>query len=130
MEPSHPFGTKRPSLEQNYYEIFAQGNVSLVDLKHDPIVRVVTSGIETASALIECDIIVFATGFDAGSGGLIAMKLRGPEGFDLGEAWKDGVRAYLGYSVTGFPNMLLDRKSVVEGQSVSVRVDLGGRRTI
>src|SRR3546814_9992092 len=87
-------------------EIFAQGNVSLVDLKHDPIVRVVTSGIETASALIECDIIVFATGFDAGSGGLIDMKLRGTEGFDLGEAWKDGVRAYLGYSVTGFPNML------------------------
>src|SRR3546814_3592846 len=74
MEPPHPFGTKRPSLEQNYYEIFAQGNVSLVDLKHDPIVRVVTSGIETASALIECDIIVFATGFDAGSGGLIDMK--------------------------------------------------------
>src|SRR3546814_14906062 len=71
-------------------EIFAQGNVSLVDLKHDPIVRVVTSGIETASALIECDIIVFATGFDAGSGGLIDMKLRGTEGFDLGEAWKDG----------------------------------------
>src|SRR3546814_7971024 len=105
MEPPHPFGTKRPSLEQNYYEIFAQGNVSLVDLKHDPIVRVVTSGIETASALIECDIIVFATGLDAGSGGLIDMKLRGTEGFDLGEAWKDGVRDYLGYSVTGFTNM-------------------------
>lgn len=105
-EPPHPFGTKRPSLEQNYYDIFAQDNVSLVDLKRDPITRVVAAGIKTASALIECDIIVFATGFDAGSGGLIDMKLRGTEGFDLGEAWKDGVRAYLGNSVSGFPNML------------------------
>src|SRR3546814_4847962 len=78
-DPPHPFGTKRPSLEQNYYEIFAQGNVSLVDPKHDPIVRVVTSGIETASALIQCAIIVFATGFGAGSGGLIDMMLRGTE---------------------------------------------------
>lgn len=106
MEPPHPFGTKRPSLEQNYYEIFAQENVALVDLKRDPIVRVVPGGIETVSGLIECDIIVFATGFDAGSGGLIDMNLRGTEGFDLGEAWKDGVRAYLGNSVSGFPNML------------------------
>src|SRR3546814_20646866 len=100
MEPSHPFGTKRPSLEQNYYEIFAQGNVSLVDLKHDPIVRVVNSGIETASALIECDIIVFATGLDAGSGGLLDMKLRGNEGFDLGEAgrWEESREGQEGVS--------------------------------
>lgn len=105
-EPPHPFGTKRPSLEQNYYEIFAQDNVSLVDLKQDPITRIAPEGIQTAAGLVACDIIVFATGFDAGSGGLIDMDIRGLQGLSLGEAWTDGVRAYLGNSVCGFPNMI------------------------
>jgi cation diffusion facilitator CzcD-associated flavoprotein CzcO len=104
-EPPHPFGTKRPSLEQNYYEIFAQENVELVDLRRTPIERIVAKGIVTSEGLIDCDLIVFATGFDAGSGGLLQIDIRGRDGRSLGEVWRDGVSAYLGYAVQGFPNM-------------------------
>lgn len=72
-----PFGTKRPSLERNYYEIFSQENVALVDLSRAPIQRIVPEGIETADGLIECELIVFATGFDAGRGGLTQIEIRG-----------------------------------------------------
>jgi|TARA_R100001244_G_scaffold131592_1_gene105054 cation diffusion facilitator CzcD-associated flavoprotein CzcO len=105
-EPPHPFGTKRPSLEQNYYEIFAQENVALVDLKETPIVRISADRIETQDGAFDCDLIVFATGFDAGRGGLIDMNITGLGGLGLAQAWNDGLRAYLGMSVTGFPNML------------------------
>src|SRR3546814_8257096 len=63
--------TKRPSLEKGYYEIFAQDNVALVDLKANPITRVGPHALTTADGEVECDLIVFATGFDAGRGGLI-----------------------------------------------------------
>jgi len=104
-EPPHPFGTKRPSLERNYYEIFGQDNVTLVDLARSPIQRIVPEGIETADGLIECDLIVFATGFDAGRGGLTQIGIRGRDGRSLAAAWHDEVTAYLGYAVHGFPNM-------------------------
>jgi len=105
-EPPHPFGTKRPSLEQNYYEIFAQDNVTLVDLKESPITRISAVGIETGQGEVECDLIVFATGFDAGRGGLIDMNIAGRSGLTLGEAWKSEIKAYLGMAVARFPNML------------------------
>jgi len=105
-EPPHPFGTKRPSLEQNYYEIFAQDNVALVDLQETPITRIKANTIETEGGEVECDLIVFATGFDAGRGGLIDMNVTGRGGLGLAQAWDDGLRAYLGMSVSGFPNML------------------------
>ena len=104
-EPPHPFGTKRPSLEQNYYEIFSQQNVSLVDLKQAPIEGIVPEGILTAQGLVECDLIVFATGFDAGSGGLTQIEIRGRDDRSLADAWGDGVAAYLGSAVHGFPNL-------------------------
>ncbi|WP_422346207.1 flavin-containing monooxygenase [Parasphingorhabdus sp.] len=106
IEPPHPFGTKRPSLEQDFYEIFGQDNVALVDLKETPIARIKTNAIETATGEIECDLIVFATGFDAGRGGLIDMNITGRGGLGLAQAWDDGLRAYLGMAVAGFPNML------------------------
>ena len=105
-EPPHPFGTKRPSLEQNYYEIFAQDNVTLVDLNDTAITRVTEAGIETATGMIPCDLIVFATGFDAGRGGLIDMNITGRGGLALAEAWKSEIKAYLGMAVAQFPNML------------------------
>lgn len=105
-EPPHPFGTKRPSLEQGYYEIFAQDNVALVDLKANPITRVEPHAITTEHGEVECDLIVFATGFDAGRGGLIDMNITGRDGLSLSQAWQDGLRAYLGMAVSGFPNML------------------------
>lgn len=105
-EPPHPFGTKRPSLEQGYYEIFARDNVALVDLKANPITRVGPHAITTEDGEVECDLIVFATGFDAGRGGLIDMNITGRGGQSLSQAWRDGLRAYLGMAVSGFPNML------------------------
>lgn len=106
-EPPHPFGTKRPSLEQGYYEIFAQNNVALVDLKANPITRVGPHAIKTEDGHeVECDLIVFATGFDAGRGGLIDMNITGRDGLLLSQIWEDGLRAYLGMAVSGFPNML------------------------
>lgn len=105
-EPPHPFGTKRPSLEQGYYEIFAQDNVALVDLKATPIIRITPHAIETEDGAVACDLIVFATGFDAGRGGLIDMNIAGKKGLPLSQAWEGGLRAYLGMAVAGFPNML------------------------
>jgi cyclohexanone monooxygenase len=105
-DPPHPFGVKRPSLEQNYYDIFNQDNVALVDLKEDPIERMTAKGIDTANSEYEFDIIVMATGFDAVTGGLTQIDLRGTEDETLKEKWSQGVRTHLGMASHGFPNLL------------------------
>jgi cyclohexanone monooxygenase len=105
-EPIHPFGVKRPSLEQHFYEIFNQPNVSLVDLRTDPIERVTPGGIKTAAGEHDLDILVLATGFDAVTGGLTSIDIRGTEGETLKEKWANGVRAQLGMAAAGFPNLL------------------------
>lgn len=106
-EPPYPFGTKRPSLEQNYYDIFDQPNVSLVDLKRDPLVRITETGVETESGLVELDVLVLATGFDANTGGFTRMDIRGADGSTIGQAWADGVDTHLGVAAPGFPNMIM-----------------------
>jgi cation diffusion facilitator CzcD-associated flavoprotein CzcO len=105
-EPVHPFGVKRPSLEQNFYEIFNQRNVSLVDLRTAPIERVTRAGIKTAAGEHDLDVLVLATGFDAVTGGLTSIDIRGTQGETLREKWAKGVRAQLGMAVAGFPNLL------------------------
>jgi cation diffusion facilitator CzcD-associated flavoprotein CzcO len=105
-EPIHPFGVKRPSLEQHFYEIFNQPNVSLVDLRTNPIESVTPSGLKTAAGEHDLDILVLATGFDAVTGGLTSIDIRGTEGETLKEKWAKGVRAQLGMAVAGFPNLL------------------------
>jgi cyclohexanone monooxygenase len=105
-EAIHPYGVKRPSLEQNFYEIFNQPNVSLVDLRTTPIERVTRNGIKTAAGEYELDILVLATGFDAVTGGLTSIDIRGTQGETLKEKWAKGVRAHLGMAVAGFPNLL------------------------
>lgn len=106
-EPLHPFGSKRPSLEQSYYEAFNQENVSLVDLRETPISAVTPAGIECADAFHELDVLVLATGFDAGTGGFLQIDIRGSNGLSLAQAWAEGVRTHLGYGVPGFPNMIM-----------------------
>jgi cation diffusion facilitator CzcD-associated flavoprotein CzcO len=106
-EPIHPFGVKRPSLEQHFYEIFNQHNVSLVDLRTTPIERITRSGIRTAAGDHKLDVLVLATGFDAVTGGLTSIDIRGTQGETLKEKWAKGVRAHLGMAVAGFPNLLL-----------------------
>ena len=105
-EPIHPYGVKRPSLEQHFYEIFNQHNVSLVDLRTAPIERVTRSGIRTAAGEHDLDILVLATGFDAVTGGLTSIDIRGTRGETLREKWAKGVRAHLGMAAAGFPNLL------------------------
>ena len=105
-DPPYPFGTKRPSLEQNFYDVFNQDNVDLVDVRADPIVNITARGINTEGGHHDLDVIVLATGFDANTGGLTQIDIRSPDGRDLGDAWSDGVATHLGISVSGFPNML------------------------
>jgi cation diffusion facilitator CzcD-associated flavoprotein CzcO len=105
-EPIHPYGAKRPSLEQNFFDIFNQSNVSLVDIRKTPIERVTRSGIKTTAGAHELDILVLATGFDAVTGGLTSIDICGTEGKTLKEKWADGVRAHLGMATAGFPNLL------------------------
>jgi cation diffusion facilitator CzcD-associated flavoprotein CzcO len=105
-EPIHPFGVKRPSLEQNFYEIFNQPNVSLVDLRATPIEKVTRRGIKTTIGEHELDILVLATGFDAITGGLTSIKIRGTQGDTLAEKWARGVHTHLGMAVADFPNLL------------------------
>jgi cation diffusion facilitator CzcD-associated flavoprotein CzcO len=106
QEPPHPFGTKRPSLEQTYYDLFNQDNVTLVDLKAQPIEAITPQGVKVGDELHEFDVLVLATGFDAGTGGYDRIDIRGIGATRLSEYWSNGVRTHLGYGVPGFPNML------------------------
>jgi cation diffusion facilitator CzcD-associated flavoprotein CzcO len=106
--PLHPFGVKRPSLEQNYFEVFDKDFVKLVDLKATPIDRVVPEGVRTADGVVhELDVLVMATGFDANTGALNNIDIRGVNGAALADKWANGVDAYLGIATAGFPNILL-----------------------
>lgn len=101
----HAFGCKRISLEQGFYEIFDQPHVSLVDMKTTPIVEVTEKGIQTTEKLWELDYVVCATGFDALTGGLKDIDIRGRGNQTLPDKWSEGVKTYLGLAVSGFPNM-------------------------
>ncbi|MEO5901871.1 MAG: NAD(P)/FAD-dependent oxidoreductase [Ilumatobacteraceae bacterium] len=105
-DPPYPFGTKRPSLEQTYYDCFNQSNVDVVDLCTTPIEMITSTGVRTAGGEIELDVLVLATGFDANTGGLTAIDLRDRDGRSLTERWSQGVDTHLGMAVHGFPNML------------------------
>ena len=102
----HPFGTKRPSLEQNYYDVMNQDNVHLVDLHETPIVSYTGNGIKTTHEEFDLDVIVFATGFDAVTGGITSIDLHGTQGRTIGQKWSDGIKTQLGVATHEFPNLL------------------------
>jgi cation diffusion facilitator CzcD-associated flavoprotein CzcO len=95
---------KRLCADSGYYETFNRDNVHLVDVKGDPIQEITADGIRTASAEYTLDCIVFATGFDAITGALNRIDIRGRGGQLLRDKWSQGPRAYLGLEVAGFPN--------------------------
>ncbi|MGF6297449.1 MULTISPECIES: flavin-containing monooxygenase [Paraburkholderia] len=101
------FGTKRLCVDSGYYETFNRPNVTLVDVKTAPIEKVTPRGLRTSAQEFELDILVFATGFDAMTGALRAIDIRGVGGVTLGERWQHGPRTYLGVSCAGFPNMFI-----------------------
>ena len=106
-EPRHPFGVKRPSLEQWYYEIFNDDHISLADIKESPIDRITATGVKTTDGQYELDILALATGFDAVTGGLTSIDIRGTDGTTLKEKWTNGVRTFQGLASAGFPNLLV-----------------------
>jgi len=101
----HPFGSKRLCVDTDYYETYNLPHVELVDIRSAPIQAVVPEGVRTAGATYPLDAIVFATGFDAMTGALAAVDIRGRGGVALAERWREGPRTYLGLMAAGFPNL-------------------------
>ena len=101
----HPFGTKRPCLDTDYYATYNRADVDLVDLRATPLVRITSDGIETTEERYRFDAIVFATGFDAMTGAIDAIDITGVGDLRLRKKWADGPRTYLGLMVSGFPNL-------------------------
>jgi len=101
----HPYAAKRPPIDTNYFETFNRDNVALVDLRAEPIERITPAGILTTRREYPLDIIVFATGFDAMTGPMLRMDIRGRGGLTMAEAWEAGPRNYLGLQIAGFPNL-------------------------
>ena len=99
------FGEKRPPFVTGYFEAFNRPHVSLVDLRATPIVRVTPTGIETTDGVREFDVIVWATGFDFGTGALARMGIRGRGSERLTDHWIDGPTTFLGVQTHGFPNL-------------------------
>ncbi|KAK9379981.1 FAD/NAD(P)-binding domain-protein [Kockiozyma suomiensis] len=101
----HPFGTKRPSLEQNYYEQFNRPNVNVVDINAEPLVEFTAKGLKTTKNEYEFDLLILATGFDAVTGSFKLINVRGVNGVKLGDKWANATSSYLGLAISGFPNM-------------------------
>lgn len=101
----HPYGSKRPPIDTDYFETFNRDNVTLVDIKESPIVEITPAGVKTQDGEYDLDVIVFATGFDAMTGALLKIDIHGAGGRSLRDAWEDGPRTYLGLQVAGFPNL-------------------------
>jgi cation diffusion facilitator CzcD-associated flavoprotein CzcO len=102
----HPYAAKRPPIDTGYFETYNRPNVALVDVRRDPIAAITPTGLRTESgATFDLDIIVFATGFDAMTGPLLALGIHGRDGLPLAKAWEAGPVNYLGLQVAGFPNL-------------------------
>jgi cyclohexanone monooxygenase len=102
---SYPLGTKRLCVDTGYYATFNRDNVTLVDVSRVPIEAITPKGVRTREAEYAVDDLVFATGFDAMTGALLNIDIRGRGGRRLQEAWAAGPRTYLGIAVAGFPNL-------------------------
>ncbi|MHA6626385.1 flavin-containing monooxygenase [Pseudonocardia sichuanensis] len=121
---TYPIGTKRPCLDTGYYSTFNKENVHLVDLRATPIIEFTEAGIRTTDKVYELDSIVFATGFDAMTGALAAIDIRGRGGVTLTDRWSEGPRSYLGIAVADFPNLFTitgpSSPSVLSNMAVSI----------
>ena len=100
-------GCKRLCVDTNYYATYNRPNVTLVDLRDEPIESIDAAGIRTTTKHYALDAIVFATGFDAMTGALERIDIRGRDGRTLKQKWSAGPRAYLGLATAGFPNLFL-----------------------
>ena len=104
---NQPFGCKRQVIDSGYYETYNRPNVSLVNVSETPIEGLTERGLTVGGTEYELDAIVFATGFDAMTGAIQRIDIRGREGQPLSEKWQDGPRTYLGLGTAGFPNLFI-----------------------
>ena len=104
---TYPIATKRLCVDTGYYATFNRDNVTLVDLKEEPIETITPTGVKTAKADYAVDAIVFAIGFDAMTGALNRIDIKGRGGATLKDKWAAGPRTYLGLMVAGFPNLFI-----------------------
>jgi cation diffusion facilitator CzcD-associated flavoprotein CzcO/acetyl esterase/lipase len=121
----HPFGAKRPCLDTNYYATYNRHNVTLVNLRQEPIKAITASGITTDKRSFDVDVIVFATGFDAMTGAIMAVHpITGRGGKSLSDVWANGPQTYLGLTVADFPNLFMitgpGSPSVLSNMAVSI----------
>ena len=103
----HPIGARRLCVGSSYFETYNRPNVTLVDLRATPIACITAKGIQTSAHEVELDVIIFATGFDAMTGALREIDIRGRQGLALKDKWADGPSTYLGLMVAGFPNFFV-----------------------
>jgi len=103
----HPFGSKRIPLETGYYDAYNRDNVLLVDVREAPIERITSKGVKTTEKEYEFDVIIYATGFDAVTGSLTRLDIRGLDGQTIKDKWANGPRTLLGIQTAGFPNLFI-----------------------
>lgn len=101
----HPWGTKRPSLEQRFYEVMDQDHVTIIDVNKHPVQEVTEKGIKTDLGEVELDVIILATGFDSVTGSLAQLNIQGINGGTIADHWKDGLKTSMGIAIPEFPNM-------------------------
>ena len=104
---SYPIGTKRICIDTGYFETYNRENVKLVDISKKPIQRLVTDGIIVDNQLYSFDSIIFATGFDAMTGSLFNVDIKGRGGLALTDKWNAGPKTYLGLMSASFPNLFM-----------------------
>lgn len=107
LMPTQVIGCKRLCLDTGYYETFNRDNVTLVDVSSSPVERITADGLVTGGVEHNFDVLVYATGFDAMTGSLLKVDIRGRGGRPLADAWEAGPVTYLGLSTAGFPNMFM-----------------------
>lgn len=105
LAPKNTIGCKRLCIDIGYYETFNRSNVELIDVSEDAVEAITEKGIRAKGKEYEVDVIVFATGFDAMTGALLKIDIRGRNGLQLQQKWSEGPRAYLGIAMAGFPNL-------------------------
>lgn len=113
------FGLHRVPLETNYLEVYLRDNVELVGVRNNPISRIVDEGIELADGTVhQLDVIILATGFDAGTGALTRIDIRGRGGRSLREEWSRDIRTMMGLQIHGYPNLFASSVPLAPGAAL------------
>ncbi len=107
LVPTYTIGCKRLAVDTNYYETYNRSNVTLVDVSQSPIQKITPKGVYALDQEYNLDSLIMATGFDAMTGTLLKIDIRGRDGLTLKEKWAEGPKGYLGLGISGFPNLFM-----------------------